>query len=60
MTQPLNPDHITTQEAAELAGVNPRTIKRWHVAGKLAGYRNPMNGRIWYSRKELSEKLNGE
>lgn len=60
MTQRLNSDLVTTQEAAAIAGVNPRTIKRWHVAGKLTGYRNQLNGRIWYSREELSRKLNAE
>lgn len=50
-------DMITRHEAAALAGVDVRTIKRWHVAGKLTGYRNTLNGHIRYSRKQLLEKI---
>lgn len=54
----MNRDRITTKEAAAIAGVHERTIKRWHVAGKLTGYRNPMNGHIRYSREQLLREIN--
>lgn len=50
---------ITTRQAAAIAGVSERTVKRWHTAGKLTGHRDAMTGRLYYDREELLAKLNG-
>lgn len=46
---------ITRLEAAELAGVSPRTIKRWAVAGRIETVRDTLSGRVRYRRKEVLE-----
>lgn len=42
----MEPDvRITTKEAARLAGVNPKTIRRWITSGRLPAV---MEGRTYY------------
>lgn len=47
---------IRPREAAALAGVSVRTIKRWAVAGLITERRDPKNGRPWYIRHEIQTK----
>lgn len=50
---------ITKAEAAELAGVNVRTIKRWAVAGRITETRDPVSGRPWYRRADFESGQTG-
>lgn len=45
--------YLSRTQAAELAGVTPRTIKRWAVKGALTTYRDVLSGRVKYSQQEL-------
>ena len=40
------PDLLSTEEAAELLGIHPNTVKVWRTNGRLPGYR-PSGGRNW-------------
>jgi len=51
---------ISKAAAAELAGVNIRTIKRWAVAGRIAEKRDPQTGRTWYVGEEIEAVRNGQ
>jgi len=49
--------YLTTQEAADLIGVSPKTLRRWDNEGKLKAARHPINGYRLYSRPKLSEQF---
>ena len=48
---------IQVSEAAEYLGVCPNTLRNWERAGKVATYRNPMNGYRLFKREELDALL---
>lgn len=50
------PYDLTTSEAAELIGVHAETLKRWAVAGKVAGLKTP-GGRWRFRRTDLEAFL---
>jgi predicted site-specific integrase-resolvase len=50
---------VSKAEAAALAGVNIRTVKRWAVAGRITEKRDPITGRPWYLRREIEKVRNG-
>lgn len=50
---------ISKAEAATLAGVSVRTIKRWAVARRITEERDPVSGRPWYLRDEIEAVRNG-
>ena len=52
-TQPSKLDnYITVQEAAQLIGVSPKTLRRWDNAGKLNAARHPINKYRLYKHSE--------
>jgi excisionase family DNA binding protein len=57
------PECITVQEAAELAGVHDRTIRRWIYLGHLVAQPSPGPrigkawNRLWVSRDQLEELI---
>lgn len=44
---------LTVQEAAELLGVSPATLRNWDNAGKLKAHRHPINGYRLYSKEDI-------
>lgn len=46
---------IRTQQAADLLGVTPTTLRRWHVTGKFLGYKHPITGFLYYKLSELND-----
>lgn len=55
--QPKLRGYLTTQEAAELIGVSPKTLRRWDNDGKLKASRHPINGYRLYSGPKLIEQF---
>lgn len=49
-------DLITPREVASLFCVNPKTVTRWAVAGRLTAYRT-LGGHRRYSRAEIEQLL---
>ena len=47
-------DLYDEKAAARVAGVHPRTVRRWRKAGLLAFYRTP-TGRVRYRLEDLIE-----
>ena len=45
--------YLTTNEAARLIGVSPKTLRRWDNAGKLKAVRHPINRYRLYKESEL-------
>lgn len=39
--RPRQPDHLTVEEAAELARVTPKTLRRWIAKGDLLATKTP-------------------
>jgi len=50
-------EYLTVQEASDLIGVSPSTLRNWDRAGKLKARRNPVNGYRLYAREELEQLL---
>ena len=51
--------YLMINEAAELLGVTPATLRNWDRSGKLKARRHPLNGYRLYSRDELARLLEG-
>jgi excisionase family DNA binding protein len=51
---------LSVPEAAELAGVSPRTIYRGIEAGTIPTVRLTPNGRVFIPRKSLERLLSGD
>ena len=49
--------YVRVQEAAEILGVVPNTVRKWGATGKIPEYRNPANGFRLYKREELKAFL---
>jgi len=49
--------YVRVQEAAEILGVVPNTVRKWGAAGKIPEYRHPANGFRLYKRAELEALL---
>lgn len=49
--------YVRVQEAAEILGVVPNTVRKWGAAGKIPEYRHPANGYRLYKRHELEAFL---
>ena len=49
--------YVQVQEAAEILGVAPNTVRAWGAAGKIPEYRHPANGYRLYKRKDLEQFL---
>jgi excisionase family DNA binding protein len=45
--------YVRVQEAAEILGVVPNTVRKWGAVGKIPEYRHPANGYRLYKRQEL-------
>ena len=48
---------VKVQEAAEILGVAPNTVRKWGAEGKIPEYRHPANGYRLYKRLELERFL---
>ena len=45
---------IKREDAARLAGVTTRTLKRWEKAGVLTPHRDPDSGRLYYEESQIA------
>ena len=52
-----NKGFVRVQEAAELLGVCPNTIRAWGAEGKLTEYRHPLNDYRLFKREDLDALL---
>ena len=50
-------EYLRIQEAAEVLGVNPMTLRRWDSSGKLPALRHPISGYRLYSKPDLEAIL---
>jgi excisionase family DNA binding protein len=46
---------VRVQEAAEILGVAPNTVRKWGAGGIIPEYRNPANNFRLYKREELED-----
>lgn len=53
--EPARDQLVSRRQAAVLAGVDVRTIDRWHRTGLLSKYRAPMSRRVWYLKQEITD-----
>ncbi|MCB4755961.1 MAG: MerR family DNA-binding transcriptional regulator [Elusimicrobia bacterium] len=49
--------YLTIQEAAEVVGVSPKTLRRWDNLKKFPSIRNPLNGYRLYEKDKLQSLL---
>ena len=49
-------DYLLVNEAAELLGVAPNTVRKWAADGKLKEYRHPVNNYRLFKKMDV-EKL---
>lgn len=49
--------YVQVQEAAEILGVAPNTVRKWGATGKIPEYRHPANDYRLYRREELEAFL---
>jgi excisionase family DNA binding protein len=49
--------YVKVQEAAEILGVAPNTIRSWGATGKIPEYRHPANSYRIYKRKDLEHVI---
>lgn len=47
--------YLTVKQAADIAHVDPNTVRRWMTAGKLTKYR--IEGRVLVDAAELNAKI---
>jgi excisionase family DNA binding protein len=45
--------YITVNEAAEMLGVTPLTLRNWDKNGKLVALRNPLNNYRVYKKTDI-------
>jgi len=50
-------EYLRISEAAEYLGVSANTLRNWEASGKIAVYRNPMNGYRLFKQAELDALL---
>ena len=50
-------DYMLIQEAASFLGVSEATLRNWDREGKIAAYRNPINGYRLFRRADLEVVL---
>lgn len=48
-------DLVTIPEAAEIAGVHDRTVRRWIAAGRLATYQSQIGLKKFVRRSQVEE-----
>lgn len=46
-------DFISPRQAAEMVGVTVQNIYDWLAAGKLAGFKRRVNGRVYVKRSDV-------
>jgi len=49
---------LSVRDVAVLFGVNPRTVKRWAVTGKVPSFRT-LGGQIRFHRSDIDALLEG-
>jgi len=52
-------DFITIQQAADMIGVSPATLRNWDRAGKLKATRHPINRYRLYRQQDVQALLAG-
>ena len=50
-------DYLLIREAASFLGVSEATLRNWDREGKIAAYRNPINGYRLFRRSDLEALL---
>ncbi len=50
-------DFLKVKDAAEFLGISPSTVRNWERSGKLASYRNPINGYRLFRKSDLEQLL---
>lgn len=49
--------YVKVQEAAEMLGVAPNTIRAWGATGKIPEHRHPANGYRLYKKADLEHVI---
>ena len=49
--------YVKVQEAADILGVAPNTIRSWGATGKIPEYRHPANSYRLYKRSDLEQVI---
>ena len=50
-------DYLLIREAASFLGVSEATLRNWDREGKIAAYRNPVNGYRLFRKTDLEALL---
>ena len=50
-------DYLLIREAASFLGVSEATLRNWDREGKIAAYRNPINGYRLFKKSDLEALL---
>ena len=50
-------DYLLIRDAASFLGVSEATLRNWDREGKIAAYRNPVNGYRLFRRSDLETFL---
>ena len=50
-------DFLRISDAAEYLGVSPNTLRNWETAGKIVGFRHPVNDYRLFRREDLDAML---
>ena len=50
-------DYLLIRDAASFLGVSEATLRNWDREGKIAAYRNPINGYRLFRRSDLEALL---
>ena len=50
-------DYLLIRDAASFLGVSQATLRNWDREGKIAAYRNPINGYRLFKRADLEALL---
>ena len=49
--------YVLVQEASEILGVYPNTVRAWGAVGKIPEFRHPMNNYRLYRKADLTRIL---
>jgi MerR family copper efflux transcriptional regulator len=50
-------EYVRIQQAAEMLGLSPNTVRKWGALGKIPEFRHPVNAYRLYRRSDLERLI---